>query len=111
MVADPTRPATWMVASASKLSLSKADLIDTPFLGGSARRSNADGIVGKARARGGEVGNAVHHMRLHRITIPTSLSLSLCVCVSLSLFAEVLFQPRPARYGGSDDDGDSEAAG
>lgn len=35
IVADPTSPATWIVPSASKLSLSKADLIGLPFFGAS----------------------------------------------------------------------------
>lgn len=45
MVAEPTNPSTWMVPSASKLSLSKADLIVLPFLGGSARWLSVDGMV------------------------------------------------------------------
>jgi len=45
MVAEPTSPSTWIVASASKLSLSYADLIDFPFFGGSERRSKEEGIV------------------------------------------------------------------
>lgn len=42
MVAEPTSPSTWIVPSASKVSLSNADLIDLPFLGGSKKRSNVD---------------------------------------------------------------------
>ncbi len=45
MVADPTSPSTWMVPSASKLSLSKADLMLFPFLGASARRTKESGMV------------------------------------------------------------------
>lgn len=33
MVADPTRPSTWIVRSWSKVALSKADLMGFPFFG------------------------------------------------------------------------------
>lgn len=39
IVAEPTMPSTWMVPSASKLSLSKADLRVLTFLGSSERLS------------------------------------------------------------------------
>jgi len=45
MVADPTRPSTWNVPSASKVSLSKADLIVLTFFGASDSWSNTDGMV------------------------------------------------------------------
>ena len=45
MVADPTRPSTWIVPSASKLSLSKADFIDFTFLGASERRTKDSGML------------------------------------------------------------------
>lgn len=46
MVADPTRPSTWMVPSASKLSLSKADFIVlTFFVGTSASRTKERGMA------------------------------------------------------------------
>ena len=50
IVAEPTSPSTWMVPSASKLSLSKADLMTLPFLGGSASWS-IDGMMAAVRVR------------------------------------------------------------
>lgn len=46
MVAEPTRPSTWIVPSASKLSLSYADLIIRPFLGSSLSWSNEGMVTG-----------------------------------------------------------------
>lgn len=53
MVADPTRPSTWIVTSASKLSLSKADFIVLTFLvGASERRTKDNGMIGRVTNRG-----------------------------------------------------------
>lgn len=46
MVAEPTTPSTWIEPSASKLSLSYADLMIRPFLGDSGSWSNAGIVVG-----------------------------------------------------------------
>lgn len=46
MVAEPTTPSTWIEPSASKLSLSYADLMIRPFLGESGTWSNAGIVVG-----------------------------------------------------------------
>lgn len=46
IVAEPTTPSTWIEPSASKLSLSYADLMTRPFLGESGSWSNAGIVVG-----------------------------------------------------------------
>ncbi len=51
MVADPTRPSTWIVPSASKVSLSKADFIALAFSGGSFSGSKAEGIASRLCAQ------------------------------------------------------------
>lgn len=45
MVADPTRPSTWNVPSASKVSLSYGDLMILTFFGASESWSNTEGMV------------------------------------------------------------------